>query len=128
MIYQRAAREAKRTSRALRKQHLQNELRQAEHAYQRGDQRGLFEVMRRLAPKQRKTKVQLRGAAGRILSNAEELSVFTDYCRGLFFKGVCYWPKTLNGTWASSPSTSRSRLIPYRLRCGRYVDRLLRLS
>ena len=89
VIYQREAREAKRASRALRKQHLREELRQAESAYQRGDQKGLFEVMRRLAPKQRKAKVQLRGEDGRILSNAEELGVFVDYCRGLFSQGRC---------------------------------------
>ncbi|CAE7029975.1 unnamed protein product [Symbiodinium sp. CCMP2592] len=88
-IYKQAAREAKRASRALRKQYMQSELRQAENAYRRGDQRGLFEVMRRLAPKQRKAKVQLRGEDGRILSNAEELRVFTDYCRGLFSSGRC---------------------------------------
>ncbi|CAE7877956.1 unnamed protein product, partial [Symbiodinium sp. KB8] len=49
VIYQREAREAKL----------------AETAYRRGDQKGLFEVMRRLAPKQRKAKVQLRGDDGR---------------------------------------------------------------
>ena len=88
-IYKQAAREAKRASRALRKQYLLGELRQAENAYQRGDQRGLFEVMRRLAPRQRKAKVQLRGEDGRILSNAEELRAFADYCRGLFSTGRC---------------------------------------
>ncbi|OLQ09925.1 hypothetical protein AK812_SmicGene6435, partial [Symbiodinium microadriaticum] len=88
VIYQREAREAKRASRALRKQYLRDELRQAENAYQRGDQKGLFEVMRRLAPKQRKAKVQLRGEDGRILSNAEELRVFTEYCQGLFSQAL----------------------------------------
>ena len=58
-IYKQAAREAKRASRVLRKQYLLSELKQAENAYQRGDQRGLFEVMRRLAPKQRKAKGNL---------------------------------------------------------------------
>ena len=96
-IYQREAREAKRASRALRKQHLHDELRQAENAYQRGDQKGLFEVMRRLAPKQRKAKVQLRGEDGRILSNAEELRVFTEYCRGLFSQGRCVATSSLLG-------------------------------
>ena len=97
MIYQREAREAKRASRALRKQYLRDELRQAESAYQRGDQKGLFEVMRRLAPKQRKAKVQLRGEDGRILSNAEELRVFTEYCRGLFSQGRCIATSSLLG-------------------------------
>ena len=96
-IYQREAREAKRASRALRKQYLRDELRQAENAYQRGDQKGLFEVMRRLAPKQRKAKVQLRGEDGRILSNAEELRVFTEYCRGLFSQGRCVATSSLLG-------------------------------
>ncbi|CAE7816502.1 unnamed protein product, partial [Symbiodinium sp. KB8] len=97
VIYQREAREAKRASRALRKQYLRDELRQAENAYQRGDQKGLFEVMRRLAPKQRKAKVQLRGEDGRILSNAEELRVFTEYCRGLFSQGRCVATSSLLG-------------------------------
>ncbi|CAE7892604.1 unnamed protein product, partial [Symbiodinium necroappetens] len=69
----------------------------AENAYRRGDQKGLFEVMRRLAPKQRKAKVQLRGDDGRILSNAEELSVFTEYCRGLFSQGQCVATSILLG-------------------------------
>ncbi|CAE7565504.1 X-element\ORF2, partial [Symbiodinium microadriaticum] len=97
VIYQREAREAKRASRALRKQHLRDELRLAENAYRRGDQKGLFEVMRRLAPKQRKVKIQLRGDDGRILSNAEELSVFTEYCRGLFSQGQCVATSNLLG-------------------------------
>ncbi|CAE7939263.1 unnamed protein product, partial [Symbiodinium necroappetens] len=97
VIYQREAREAKHASRALRKQYLRDELRQAENAYQRGDQKGLFEVMRRLAPKQRRAKVQLRGEDGRILSNAEELRVFTEYCRGLFSQGRCVATSSLLG-------------------------------
>ena len=136
VIYQREAREAKRTSRALRKQHLRDELRQAETAYQRGDQKGLFEVMRRLAPKQRKAKVQLRGEDGGILSNAEELRVFTEYCRGLFSQGRCVaTSSTLGQSFQLEADAleqhmrklSRFRPTPYHLPCGSCAGRHWRL-
>ena len=63
---------------------LSEQLRQAWDADRQGDKSAIWQVIRRLAPKTAKTRVQLRGPRGELLTQQEETDRFVAYCQKVY--------------------------------------------
>ena len=64
----------------------------AEEAARKGDQKGLYAVVRRLAPKQERRRVQLRGDDNNVLTNEKELAALSTFCQELFLSAASNVP------------------------------------
>ena len=76
--------QAKKAGKAKRKANLLAQIETAQRAAQRRDQRTLFQVVRRLAPKCMRQRVQLRQDDNTVMNPAEELVAFMAHCQELF--------------------------------------------
>ena len=63
---------------------LNDQLQQAWDADRQGDKSAIWQVIRRLAPKTAKTRVQLRGPQGELLTQQEETDRFVAYCQKVY--------------------------------------------
>ena len=70
--------------RAKRRQMYKDQVAQASVAANRGDQKTLFQIIRRLAPKATRQRVQLRSTEGGMLTEDAELAVYVKHCEELF--------------------------------------------
>ena len=82
--FARASRLLKQQSRHLKRQFYEAQVMQAEQAAQRGDQRSLHLMVRRLSPKQRNLACRLRGEDGHLLSGQEEMQHILAYSSKTF--------------------------------------------
>ena len=73
-----------RAGRQRRRAMYQDQVDIAYQAAQQGDQRTLYQVIRRLAPKTLRQRVQLHAEDGSLLSDAQELQIFHQHCQDLF--------------------------------------------
>ena len=78
------SRDCKRAGRQARKQKLLRAIDEAEQAKHQGDLRGLYQVVKRLAPKQTHQRVQLRSPAGMMLNDEEGLQALIKYGKSTF--------------------------------------------
>ncbi|CAE7864490.1 LINE-1 retrotransposable element ORF2 protein [Symbiodinium microadriaticum] len=90
--FARASQILRRQSAALKRQYFESQVELAEQAASRGDQRGLFLIVRRLSPKTRKLASRLRGADGCLLSAQEELQHITAYGNQTFAAKLDNYP------------------------------------
>ena len=74
----------RRSGRQLRKERSLRLLDVAEAAARAHNQKELFDVIRRLAPKQPRRRVQLRGETNQLLTNQQELSALVTFSEDLF--------------------------------------------
>ncbi|CAE7218000.1 unnamed protein product [Symbiodinium natans] len=84
--FAKCSRECKRVGRQARRQRLLACIQEAEQAKQRGDLRGLYQVVKRLAPKQAYRRVQLRDSTGKMLNDDESVQALLVYSRATFCK------------------------------------------
>ena len=82
--FARASRLLKQQSRHLKRQFYETQVMQAEQAAQRGDQRSLHLIVKRLSPKQRNLACRLRGEDGHLLSSQEEMQHILAYSSKTF--------------------------------------------
>ena len=86
----RASKALRQQSLTLKRQFLRDQLDQAENAAKQGDQRALFLVARRLAPRSHRGTIRLQDASGRALSASAAMQAIVAYS---------------NSTFAASPDT-----------------------
>ncbi|CAE7339167.1 pol [Symbiodinium natans] len=71
-------------SQTKRKHYLEERVKLATAAAERGDARALHQQIKRLTPKVPKSKVHLRGKEGQLLSTAQELRLISTYWQNLY--------------------------------------------
>ena len=86
----RASKALRRQSFALKKQFLQDQISVAEQAAKQGDQRALFLVARKLAPRSHRGTIRLQNSEGKALSSQAAMQAIVAYS---------------NATFAASPDT-----------------------
>ena len=74
----------RRQGRRAKRDMLNDQLQQAWDADRQGDKSAIWQVIRRLAPKTAKTRVQLRGPQGELLTPQEETDRFVAYCQKVY--------------------------------------------
>ena len=77
----------RRQGRRAKRDMLDDQLRQAWDADRQGDKSAIWQVIRRLAPKTARARVQLHGPKGELLTQQEETDRFVAYCQK-----VCHAP------------------------------------
>ena len=82
--FQRLHRQVQRHSRRLRRQHMDNLLTEAQARDQVDGSGAVFDLLKRVAPKQARKRTQLRDDSGRIMTPAEEAHALAAY-----WKDVC---------------------------------------
>ncbi|CAE7429260.1 Pol [Symbiodinium natans] len=82
--YLRQHRHLRRQGKRAKKELLEDQLQQAWEADRQGDKSAIWQVIRRLAPKTAKVRVQLRGAKGELLTAEEETQRFKAYCESIY--------------------------------------------
>ena len=82
--FRRASKALRDQSRLLKKQKYQQQVAQAEQAAAAGDQRTLYQIVRRLAPKSFQGASRLLGPEGRLLSAEQELTAVLTYSAKTF--------------------------------------------
>ena len=74
----------RRQGRRAKRDMLSDQLQQAWDTDRQGDKSAIWQVIRRLAPKTAKTRVQLRGPQGELLTPQEETDRFVAYCQKVY--------------------------------------------
>ena len=74
----------RRQGRRAKREMLDDQLQQAWDADRHGDKSAIWQVIRRLAPKTARTRVQLRGPKGELLTQQEETDKFVEYCEKVY--------------------------------------------
>ena len=74
----------RRQGRRAKREMLDDQLQQAWDADRQGDKSAIWQVIRRLAPKTARTRVQLRGPKGELLTQQEETDKFVEYCEKVY--------------------------------------------
>ena len=74
----------RRQGRRAKRDMLSDQVQQAWDADRQGDKSAIWQVIRRLAPKTAKTRVQLRGPRGELLTQQEETDRFIAYCQKVY--------------------------------------------
>ena len=82
--FTKASRLLKQQSKQLKAVFHHDQLQRAEHAAKVGDQRGLFQVLKQLAPRRLRGISRLKDAEGRVLSAQAELQAVMDYSKATF--------------------------------------------
>ena len=83
-LFRRQKKKVQRCSRSVRRERLENSLREAQSAACVGDPARLYRVVNRLGSKQPRARVQVRGKAGEILSAAGEAKELRRHFREVF--------------------------------------------
>ena len=88
----------KQRCKARKKQYLIDKMKEAQRASAAMDLRGVFQVVRSLAPKAPRRMTQLRGPQGQMHTRTEEAEIFCEYFGGKFTSRDewCYQPTELN--------------------------------
>ncbi|CAE6920896.1 unnamed protein product [Symbiodinium sp. CCMP2592] len=79
-----ARQELRKLARQRKRQRMLDTLEEAQLAFQAGDIRLHFQMIRKLAPKTYRRKLSLKSASGDLLSNAEECELLASYATDLF--------------------------------------------
>ena len=74
-----------KASREVRKARVEQHLNRAALAVEKHDMKGLYTVVRQLAPKEDRRRIQIRDADGNLLSPAQELQELRTYYTDLFY-------------------------------------------
>ena len=77
--YFRQYRVHKKQCQERKKQYLRDKMKEAELASRKHDLRSVYNIVRSLAPKAPRTRTQLKGKDGGMLSRAEEAEVFCEH-------------------------------------------------
>ena len=113
----RTAKEAKKTARQARTMRLRSIMQDAEHASRSGDLRQLYKIIRALAPKSQRNRVQIHDAQGHVLGPIAEMKELVGHFTKLFAPTNRLQPVTV----PSAPEPFTAEVIEDKLRqvrCG----------